>query len=71
MSIESLVPQSILSSLRENNIISSQEVVINSGDLYFAKDVLTNEKRIIDRSVIAKFKTDESLQENKIGLQIY
>ena len=67
MTTETLVSQNILSRLRENSIISSQEVVINLGDLYYAKDVLTNEKRIIERNIIAKFKSDDTLQENKIS----
>ena len=47
MSVERVLDNNILLQLRESNVISTQEVAIQVGDLYFAKDVLTNEKRII------------------------
>lgn len=50
MSVEKVLDNNILLQLRESNVISTQEVAIQVGDLYFAKDVLTNEKRMISLS---------------------
>ena len=52
MSIEKVLDNNILEQLRANGLISSKEVVINSGDIYYAKDVLTNEKRIVENAII-------------------
>jgi hypothetical protein len=63
MTIETVLDSSILAELRNRNIIESSEVAIQSGDLYFAKNVLTNEKRMIDRSMISSLTKNESLSE--------
>jgi hypothetical protein len=63
MTIETVLDSSILVELRNRNIIESSEVAIQSGDLYFAKNVLTNEKRMIDRSMISSLTKNESLSE--------
>ena len=52
MSVENVLPNNILEQLRSNGLITRQEVVINSGDIYYAKDVLTNEKRIVENAII-------------------
>ena len=52
MSNEKVLDNNILEQLRANGLISSKEVVINSGDIYYAKDVLTNEKRIVENAII-------------------
>ena len=44
-----------LNRLRENNIISGEEVVISTGDLYYAKNVISNEKRIISLETINQY----------------
>jgi len=49
--------------LRQNNTISEQEVVIAEGDLYYAKNVLTNEKRMINKDVISSISHNESVNE--------
>lgn len=59
---ETVLATSILQNLRAQNIISENEVAINVGDLYYAKDVLTNEKRLIDAKLIGSYK-NENLQE--------
>jgi hypothetical protein len=64
MTTESVLSNSILLELRNKNIISENEVAIQSGDLYFAKDVLTNEKRMLSASSIATMTKNESLSEN-------
>jgi len=52
MSIEVVLQNEALTNLRNKNIISTNEVAISVGDLYYAKDVLTNEKRVLDKSII-------------------
>ncbi len=44
-----------LNRLRENNIISGEEVVISTGDLYYAKNVISNEKRLISLETINQY----------------
>jgi len=48
MSTERILENIQLQKLRESSIISSDEVAIQAGDLFFAKNVLTNEKRMIN-----------------------
>lgn len=48
MSTERILENIQLQRLRENSIISNDEVAIQAGDLFFAKNVLTNEKRMIN-----------------------
>lgn len=61
MSIERILENAQLQKLRETNVISSDEVAIQAGDLYYAKNVLTNERRMISvpRDV---FTSNESAQ---------
>ena len=64
MTTESLLDNNILQKLRNNNTINESEVVINSGDLYYAKNVLTNEKRMISANLINNLQHNETIQEN-------
>lgn len=52
---ESILNDAVLKQLRENNIISGEEVVIATGDLYYAKNVISNEKRMISLDTINQF----------------
>ena len=52
---EQVLDTVVLQQLRENNIISGEEVVIGTGDLFYAKNVISNEKRIISLSTISRF----------------
>jgi len=52
MSAEKVLSNNILQQLRVNGLISEQEVVISVGDLYYAKDVLSNKKRIVENAII-------------------
>ena len=52
---ESVLNDSVLKQLRENNIITGEEVVISTGDLYYAKNVISNEKRMISLDTINQF----------------
>lgn len=50
MSIEKVLDNQILTNLRANAVITESEVAIQIGDLYYAKNILTNEKRILNLS---------------------
>jgi hypothetical protein len=65
MSVEQILDNNTLQQLRENNVISSQEVAIQSGDLFYAKNVLTNEKRLINVNV-----NTSSINETKSKQQL-
>lgn len=52
MSIEKVLPNNVLEQLRSNGLIAMQEVVISVGDLYYAKDILSNKKRIVENAII-------------------
>ena len=63
MATETLLDGGILSELRQNKIIAANEVAIQSGDLFFAKDVITGEKRMLESGQIRNYNTNESLSE--------
>ena len=62
---EQVLNNQVLASLRNNSLIAQNEIVISEGDLYYAKNVLTNERRIIDSSVVKSFTSNESITETK------
>ena len=64
MSIETLLDSSVIQELRQRSIISQEEVAINSGDLYYAKNVLTNEKRMLEASTITSLNKNESFVDD-------
>jgi hypothetical protein len=64
MSVEKVLENDLLVSLRNSNIISENEVAISTGDLYYAKNILTNEKRMLDKSVITNINTAPNLSES-------
>jgi hypothetical protein len=66
MSVERVLDNNILLQLRESNVISTQEVAIQVGDLYFAKDVLTNEKRIISLSGVNTQSINETTTKQQL-----
>lgn len=64
MSIETVLPNNILLELRNKSIISNNEVAVSVGDLYYAKDVLTNEKRVLESATINSISSDSPLSES-------
>lgn len=62
---EQVLNNNTLQVLRGTGTITEQEVVICEGDLYYAKNVLTNEKRMISSSVVNSAFKNESITENK------
>ena len=61
---ETILDNHTLVALRDKNIINESEVAICAGDLYYAKNVLTNEKRMIDGNMVTSMKKNESLSES-------
>tara|TARA_Y100000592_G_scaffold26616_1_gene42131 strand:+ start:2034 stop:2240 length:207 start_codon:yes stop_codon:yes gene_type:complete len=65
MSTERVLENNILVELRNNNVITSQEVAIQIGDLYFAKDVITDKRRVIEINNL-----NTSINETKTNKQL-
>jgi hypothetical protein len=63
MSIETVLDPSIQKQLRANSLITESEVIIQSGDLFYAKDVLTNAKRTINNIDITSITQENRLNE--------
>lgn len=61
---EQVLDSSVLFELRKRNVISEQEVAIQSGDIFYAKNVLSNEKRMIEASLITSINKNESVTES-------
>lgn len=56
--------------LRQNNIISGEEVALLSGDLYLAENVLTKERRLIPDSQINQYISMNTIQESTTKSQL-
>ena len=69
MSAETVLSNNVLQQLRTNGLISEQEVVISVGDLYYAKDVLTNQKRIVENAIIDQI-NNITITENSSNREI-
>lgn len=63
MSIETVLDPSIQKQLRASSLITESEVVIQAGDLFYAKDVLTNAKRTINNVDITSLTQENRLNE--------
>jgi hypothetical protein len=59
MSIEKVLDNSILRDMRENNFISEQEIIVQVGDLFFAKNIISNKKRIVSIDINASNQINE------------
>lgn len=66
MSIEKVLDSSILRSMRDRNIISEQEVVVQVGDLFFAKNIISNEKRIVSIDINSNNQINETKSEKQL-----
>ena len=51
--------------LRENNIISQEEIALEEGDLLIAENVLTKERRMLQRDVVSQFSFTSNISESK------
>ena len=55
--------------LREASIISQEEIAVQEGDLLLAENVLSKERRLLDRSVLERFNNNsitESSQKSQL-----
>lgn len=68
MTTERILENYQLQKLREQSIISGDEVAIQAGDLYYAKNVLSNEKRMI--SIPKEVFTSNESVSSKGGAQL-
>lgn len=64
MSTETVLSTEVLAGLRSKNIITTNEVAISVGDIFYAKDVLTNEKRIISADIVSGILQNDTLRES-------
>ena len=56
--------------LRENNLISDQEIALEQGDLYFAENVITRKRRILDASIVKSYVQSGNIVESKSKSQL-
>jgi hypothetical protein len=51
--------------LRETNIISAEEIAIEEGDLLIAENVISKERRMLDRSVMSQVNNNSITESNQ------
>tara|TARA_B100001989_G_C24471443_1_gene429427 strand:+ start:295 stop:504 length:210 start_codon:yes stop_codon:yes gene_type:complete len=51
--------------LRERKFITDTEIVILSGDLIIAENVLTKDRRILNKSEVGQFLNNKNISESK------
>ena len=51
--------------LREATIISSEEITIEEGDLFLAENVLSKERRLLDKSLLERFDNSSITESNQ------
>ena len=56
--------------LRENNLIAETEIALQSGDLILAENVLTKERRILQKEVVFKFINNTNITESTTKTQL-
>lgn len=64
MSVEEVLNDSVQNRMRQKNYINTNEVVMKSGDLYFARNVLTNDRRLLENVLVEQNMQDQSISEN-------
>ena len=63
MSIDEVLDTQTQTMLREKSVILQNEVAIRSGDLYCARNVLTDERRIIETTLVEQSMQNRSITE--------
>jgi hypothetical protein len=66
MSIEKVLDSNMLKNMRDRNVISEQEVVVQVGDLFFAKNIISNEKRMISIKIDQSNQINETKSEKQL-----
>ena len=64
MKVSNILDNKSLATLRSLKVISDQEIALIEGDMFIAKNVLTDKKRILDKTLLEKYKIN-NLNENK------
>tara|TARA_B100001989_G_scaffold216313_1_gene167111 strand:- start:926 stop:1135 length:210 start_codon:yes stop_codon:yes gene_type:complete len=59
------VSDSLQRQLREATIISNEEIAVEEGDLLLAENVLSKERRLLDKSVLDKFSNNSIIESNQ------
>ena len=59
------VSDSLQRQLRESSIISQEEIAVEEGDLLLAENVISKERRMLDRSVIANLQNNSITESNQ------
>ena len=55
---------------REKKFIAENEIVITSGDLILAENVLTRERRLLDRNIVQSYLNSINISESKSTSQL-
>lgn len=55
---------------REKQFITEHEIVISSGDLILAENVLTKERRILERELVQSYLSSNNIRESKSTSQL-
>lgn len=56
--------------LRRNNILTEEEVLIVTGDLYVAENAITRERRILDRERVTSVLNTTNINESTTSKQL-
>jgi hypothetical protein len=51
--------------LRETAVITQEEIAVEEGDLLLAENVISKERRMLDRSVIEKLQNNSITESNQ------
>ena len=64
------LPSDTLEMLREQKIITDNEVALLHGDKYIAENVLTKERRILDKNIVSPYLNSNNISESKSSSQL-
>ena len=56
--------------LRENNLITEAEIALQSGDLILAENVLTKERRMLNKETVSSFISATNISESTTKAQL-
>ncbi len=70
MSNEKILSNYQLEILRKNSIISENEIAIQAGDLFYAKNILTESKRMLDSNQISNFANFAEVKTESVDRKI-
>ncbi len=56
--------------LRRNNILTEEEVLVITGDLYVAENAITRERRILDKEKVSSVLNTSNINESATSKQL-